>query len=325
MIFEQALMHLPELLAGSGYARQEYEGGIVSAYSMAILQALNSRNVANPISLLRAERLYTPRKDAWKGANGKRRYLRADLELDQYPMKVGNHRIAQYGWRHSNWLEAKFFRAFNKQTRAPKKNTNQAAHTGHLLADLIRLLALCPHGITKSAAQTSSPTTYIGRYLLHVYSNKVEDHLSLKMNSGGQRVERGWLKAITSDGGGSVDRFALGTDTAGVLSQVGNALKDIEIEFSCTNLVIRPLIEAATPFSYTCVLTRFDSYALYIPNGGYLKQNQNGVVTSDLSDARRRHAKIASTVGASINLKDDVESELPEVPSIPDANYEPDE
>ena len=59
MIIEQAFYNLPEILVGAGYAKQEYEAGIVSAYSLALLQELNGRNVSLPISAIYAEKQFS--------------------------------------------------------------------------------------------------------------------------------------------------------------------------------------------------------------------------------------------------------------------------
>ena len=48
-------MALPEFLTGTPFQRYQFEGTVVTAFAMAVLQELNSRNVQNPISLLRSE------------------------------------------------------------------------------------------------------------------------------------------------------------------------------------------------------------------------------------------------------------------------------
>ena len=108
MLIEQALFSLPEVLTGGGYPKQDYEGGIVAALGQSLLQELNGRNAVNPLSHLIAERLYL--KTGFAGANGKKRYLRADLHLNLKPLRLGTKRLSGFGWRHSNWIEAKFFR-----------------------------------------------------------------------------------------------------------------------------------------------------------------------------------------------------------------------
>src|ERR1039457_333080 len=106
MILEQAFFALPEVLHGSGYQQQDYESGLVSALSQAVLQVLNGRNVPNPIACIQNERLYRP-NGLYHGLD-QPRYLRADLFLDVSRLHVANRRLSQYGWRHRIWIEAKF-------------------------------------------------------------------------------------------------------------------------------------------------------------------------------------------------------------------------
>ncbi|MEZ5443427.1 MAG: hypothetical protein R3F15_18295 [Lysobacterales bacterium] len=97
MLFEQAFMSLPEFLTGLPYQEFEFEGTLMSAFSMAVLQELNGRNINNPISCLRSEVTYL--------APGKR----ADLHLDLEAMNILTPALNQYGIRRHNWLEAKYF------------------------------------------------------------------------------------------------------------------------------------------------------------------------------------------------------------------------
>lgn len=48
MLIEQAFLALPEILHGWGYQDQDYEAGLVNAFSLALLQVLNGRNAPNP-------------------------------------------------------------------------------------------------------------------------------------------------------------------------------------------------------------------------------------------------------------------------------------
>jgi len=58
MFTEGAFSTLPEILLGSGYQKQDYESGLVGAFSLALLQALNGRNIANQISCMQHEKLF---------------------------------------------------------------------------------------------------------------------------------------------------------------------------------------------------------------------------------------------------------------------------
>ena len=136
MLIEQAFHSLPEILLGRPYKQHDYEGGLVSAFSMALLQEFNGRSVPNPIASLRAEERYSSRRLI--GSNGKPRYLRADLHVDLESVKVSSASLSSYGWRHSNWIEAKFF-------RRPRNGTvPKTTNAGLLFADLLRLVTLVP-------------------------------------------------------------------------------------------------------------------------------------------------------------------------------------
>ncbi|MGF1451199.1 MAG: hypothetical protein ACFB21_03875 [Opitutales bacterium] len=100
MLIEQAFFNLPEILVGAGYAKQDYEAGIVSAFSLAILQELNGRNAPNPISFLCAEKRFL----------GKNSKLRTDIHVKLGKLYSGSRDYSEFGFRFSNWIEAKFFR-----------------------------------------------------------------------------------------------------------------------------------------------------------------------------------------------------------------------
>ncbi|NMT03595.1 hypothetical protein HKB22_01435, partial [Vibrio parahaemolyticus] len=86
MIFEQAFMALPEFLTGTPFKRYQFEGTVVTAFSMAVLQELNARNVPNPVSLLRSEVAYPI--DIAK---------RADLHIDLTNLNIFNEELESYG------------------------------------------------------------------------------------------------------------------------------------------------------------------------------------------------------------------------------------
>ncbi len=172
MIFENALGYLPEILAGSSYYEKNYEASIVNAFSLAVLQALNARNVPNPLSVIDAERFYGDTED-------NPRHLRADLFVNISSMSVGSQELARFGWRYQNWLEAKFFRKIDG-----KATINSTSAKIGLAADIVRLCTLATPFVSYSPkeskryfpdkrGQNSPDGKYqnlcTGRYLLHVY------------------------------------------------------------------------------------------------------------------------------------------------------------
>ena len=179
MIFENAFSYLPEILAGSSYYEKNYEASIVNAFSLAVLQALNARNVSNPLSVIDAERFY--------GDTDNPRHLRADLFVNISSMSVGSQELARFGWRYQNWLEAKFFRKI-----AGKATFNSTCAKIDLAADIVRLCTLATPFVSYSPkeskryfpdimAQNSPDGKYqnlcTGRYLLHVYDRDPHDLL----------------------------------------------------------------------------------------------------------------------------------------------------
>jgi hypothetical protein len=188
MLIEQAFCALPEILCGTSYPKHEYEGGLVSAFTMAILQELNGRNVANPLSCLQSEHLYWKRDEASRFDN---RYLRADLVVKLASLSQGNTRISSYGWRDENWLEAKFFRTSGRTSSSnPKKATNALINTLDLLVDVIRLATLI-----KESPNSSSQTA---RYLLHVYDAAPRAYVALARNTGANASGSSSVASVTS-------------------------------------------------------------------------------------------------------------------------------
>lgn len=315
MIYEQAFQYLPEILSGQGYPSQEHEGGIVAAFTMAVLQELNARNVNNPLSLIQCEKLYRLKKASWPSLKkgGRPRYLRADLQVSIHDMRIGNSGLAAYGWRHANWLEAKYFRAFNLRTGLPKANSNQSLHTGELLADVYRILALCPRGVPKKLEDnpTKENRSNVGRYLLHVYSGTIEQHLSLKMKG---RGERQWIKAITEAGAQSA-AITLADEPSSVLQHVGSGLGALKLEFACTNFVIAPVESKPRSVTYTCILIRFDSFKLSL-GGEFWGINEDRSIVSSGEEDAEIHQQISEFVGSRISLKGELETTKPSLSDL---------
>jgi len=170
MIIEQAFIALPELLLGNHYAVQDYEAGIVGVLSMAILQELNGRNAVHPIQHLQAERRYNPASPR-----------RADLYVNVRRLMVTNRKLGNYGWRHHNWVEAKFYR---NKSHIQRHATNKATYQGQLIADLIRLTCLVP--LTLGDRDSN------GRYFLHVYDDEPKYYLAYQ--------DRAWVRALHQAG-----------------------------------------------------------------------------------------------------------------------------
>ncbi|WP_437270263.1 hypothetical protein ACRYHF_01910 [Stutzerimonas balearica] len=240
MLFEQAFMALPEFLTGTPFKRYQFEGTIVTAFSMAVLQELNSRNVPNPVSLLRAEVDYPI--DERK---------RADLHIDLRKLDLFNDDLHSYGFYENNWLEAKFFRL----SKSGKPVTTILASTFLLLKDLIRLCSLVPDN------QLQGDNSMSGRYLLHAYQGDPSQYFVYKRNQNRSRAEREWIKPLIEPGRQTIEINDLQFETTQEFKKcVGKRAGLINVEATVTNFVHIP--REYNDGVYHIVLTRIEDFQL---------------------------------------------------------------
>lgn len=232
MLIEQAFMALPETLVGSGYAKQEYEASIVSAFSMALLGELNGRNVSNPMACIRAERKFL-------SDHGN---LRADLNVDLSSLATGSKAMSQLGFRFDNWIEAKFFRGQVASTQ----------NLGQIAADLVRLMGLLP--LEPHAKSNLLPH---GRYLLHAYLGDPMKFLAPK-RKGRDEPDRRWVAPLLAPGRQRIETLELGDESKTFYRFLGEKLNACDVRLEVTNLVISPSANVPQP-NYTLVLTRIDA------------------------------------------------------------------
>jgi len=253
MILENAFGYLPEILTGSNYAAQAYEGGIVTAVALAVLQELNARNVPNPLSNICVEKLYDMNGFDRGADSSKKRYLRADMYVDLSRMWVGSKELSRFGWRHKNWLEAKYFR---------KDKLSSTTACTHIAADLIRLCSLVSPesqvrhnnniGPVAEPSRLEFEGLCTGRYFLHVYDSNPEDIL-------GKGQNRSWIKKLRTPGNQNLS-FKVEDDRAkkDFVSKIGEELKSIEAKLKVTNFCR----EQSPNGGYFCVLSRIDEFAI---------------------------------------------------------------
>ncbi len=314
MITEQALLHLPEILTGSGYPEQHYESGIVSAFSLALLQSLNGRNVPNPIACLQTEKPFRGREGWPRPEPETPRYLRADLNVRLHQLRVGSKRLAAYGWRHDNWIESKFFRG-----DVPNKQVN----TGLLLADLVRILALVP----SVRAKRFPDHDLAGRFLLHVYEGlSPEPYLSTTRRIGGATEVRKWLKPLITSGRSKCAPILLSEyEAAGILGEINTNLGELRIEFDATTFRIEPTVDLGGDFTqYTCILTRIDAFKVSRGDVSLEVQADRSVIETPNKDAVR--TEVREHVGRWISTKaGGVEEKKPDEEEVEDEEQEEDQ
>ena len=269
MILEQSFIALPEILLGNHYSTQDYEAGIVNVLGMAILQELNGRNANNPIQHLQAERRYDPASPR-----------RADLYVNIKRLMITNRRLGNYGWRHHNWVEAKFYR---NKSKVQRHATKKAAYQGQMIADLIRLTCLVPLDLVGNRDSN-------GRYFLHVYDDVPKYYLPYE--------DRPWVETLHLAGRQNVVIDQLASESATAKAQFGVGLQGLQIQATVTNLVNYPITTEKDETYYWCVLTRFD--ALSVTLGQHSFQIHDNRVT--WQNQAGDYAHIASVVGNQLGV-----------------------
>lgn len=253
MLIEQAFMALPEFLTGAPFKKYRNEGTVVTAFSMAILQELNSRNVLNPVAALREEVNY-PAAPNW----------RADLHLDLEELKIFTPELSSYGYYQNNWLEAKFCRL----GEAGNPTITKIKSTFLLLKDVIRLCALPPDSIAREKSES-------GRYLLHAYQSDPNQYFTYDRNGKSGRSKRVWIEPLITPGTKNIQTFDLNKEATSTFTEViGKWAHLIRLSASITNICHIPSIYGDGV--YYIVLTRVDDFKVRI--GKRWLQRKNGII-----------------------------------------------
>ena len=242
MLFEQAFMSLPEFLLGTPYSHYGHEGTLVTAYSMAILQELNGRNVNNPIACLRGEARY-------KIASSRR----ADIHLDLESMNVLNDALTRYCIKQHNWLEAKFWRLND----AGKPTVDRVKAVLLMLKDLIRLSVFPDEPLSSDSDSISA------RYLLHGYQSDPKKLLAFKKNSknGIPGFTRSWTSKIRIAGEqNGLKSFNLDREVTQFDGFIGAKLRELTLSLDVTNFAYVPC--NPDPQDYWLYLTRLDTIGM---------------------------------------------------------------
>ena len=239
MLFEQAFMALPEFLTGLPYKDYRFEGTLLTAFSMAVLQELNGRNINNPISALRSEVGYEV--DPTK---------RADLHVDLSTLNVFTPELAAYDFYPDNWLEAKFMRLND----SGRPTVDSLKSTLLLLKDLLRLTLLPP--------EHALPSSHAGRYLLHAYQGLPKRHIAKKRNSQGgvQGFTRTWAQSIRTGGRQELTSFRLDREVAQFDQLIGPSFRGMLLDIKVTTFLHEPRSTGSDV--YWCYLTRIDDFGI---------------------------------------------------------------
>jgi len=288
MLIEQAFSNLPEILVGSGYAKQHYEAGIVSALSLAILQELNGRNASNPISYLCAERRFSHNIER----------LRADLHVRLDRLYSGSRDYSEFGFRYSNWIEAKFFRS-GKGTPPSTQNL------GSVVADLLRLVALVPIEPAKDNNGNDTGLTITGRYFLHAYRGAPLKHLNPNRKGGEKRQ---WVKKLLLPGVRDIKGFELDNEKKTFFTHLGPGFKTATCAITVTNFIIQPYKPAKDDY-YTLVLTRIESGAVTFNQRTFTFNSDRTFTCAPANEFEQLRSDVANTLKEKPENGDDDDDE----------------
>lgn len=173
MIIESAFLKLPELLTSNFDHGDTFEATVVHLLATAVHMELNSRNIPRTF-----EHVYIEKPYPTKGEDG--RAIRADLFVNLDGAVLITSRMALYGTRERNWIEAKAFVGSTRTSSTPTKTVNG----GKVLRDLLRL-CLLPQELQGSIRQN-------GRYMLIVSNSNPSAYIAMK--------DRVWLSRLFSEG-----------------------------------------------------------------------------------------------------------------------------
>jgi len=218
---------------------------------------------------------------------GQARYLRADLFLNISKLYVANRRLAQYGWRHHAWIEAKFLRGQTGRD-GTESSSNKTIHVASLLADFIRLVTLVPEQGAESSA---------ARYFLHVYDAHPDRYLTFR--------DRPWLKALTTAGRQKITVRDLDGEAKTVKKILGD-LPGLSIVADLTNLSVIPIDSEHRPV-YHCYLTRIDAFKCQLDQHEAELDTKRQVTGAD-NDAL---ARIAAFVAENLHIQSGSREETP--------------
>jgi hypothetical protein len=164
MIIESAFTILPESIAGLGFQKVSREANAVGAFAFSLLNALHSKNVVDPIQRIQLEKPFSTQKAPLPAGASNRH---CDVYVDYGGSKIGSSRLANFGWRYRNYVEAKFLKTY--QVTATGRSTIASTYSAEIIADLIRLVVLVPEPDIIAGIQNSK--TASARYLLVLADN----------------------------------------------------------------------------------------------------------------------------------------------------------
>lgn len=245
---------LPESVAGYGFPRVRREANAVGSFAFSLLNALHAKNILDPIQRIQLENSYGTKTVPLPTGGASRD---CDIFLDYGGSKLGSARLANYGWRYRNFVEAKFLKSYRRTVSG--QDTRASANSAQIVADLIRLIALVPESqaqLNQPQAKTSSaryflclsdciPSIFINKYLssLHSAFDKPAKSTSIGLD------------------------LTTGKASAKFSNSVGNGFNCLNVQISHATCFSHYPLNPRAPDSIWMLLIRIDSASITMTNG----------------------------------------------------------
>jgi len=210
------------------------EAMVVQHLATGIQMELNCRSVAFAYNHIAVEKPYP-------NQNQRGTVFRADLLFEATGSVPNSSRLAQYGFKEKQWLEAKTF--FGRTKSSPTTTQN----IGRIVKDIVRL-CLLPEELQGAIRQN-------GRYVLLVFDSQPKNYLAYS--------DRIWLKSMFEDKSPTLS-IDLSREKKSLVKSVVNCdAIDAQIEVELSKHYFEPIIETPSPV-YWGYLLRIDNFKISI-------------------------------------------------------------
>jgi hypothetical protein len=257
MLIESAFSVLPEAVAGYGFQKVKREANAVGVFAFSLLNTLHAKNILDPIQRIQLEQTYgTKSLPLPVGVNRRD----CDIFLDYGGSKIGSAKLANYGWRYRNYVEAKYLKSYSQTPSG--QDTRASKNTAEVIADLIRLVALVPE--PEISKHTPTPKTSSARYLL-VLADKAPDVFIIKYLTAFHKL----FECPTNTG--SIDfNLGIGKQSKALASNIGRDFNNIRLEINRFTCFLHYPIDNTIPDICWMMLLRIDSATISLIQGANL-------------------------------------------------------
>jgi hypothetical protein len=288
MLIESAFSVLPEVVAGLGFQKVKREANAVGSFSFALLNALHSKNILDPIRRIQMEKHYASQAVPLPPAGNNRH---CDVFLDYGGSKIGSSSLANYGWRYRNYVEAKFLHSYGQT--ASGQDTRSSTNSAEIVADLLRLVALVPE--PDAAINAANAKTATARYFLCVSDLAPSKFVNQYLTS-----LHATLATPPKSGALSFD-LTTGKASGAFAAKVGRGFNALNLQISHITCFAHFPLVVPHPEALWLLLIRIDAASITMTNGTALNSYAIGLDRSLTQGAPGDYVAIRNFIATNIN------------------------